>query len=655
MVPCNRRTILTATGVAVTSLAGCLSRDTDDTGDVAESDLPQSVQRVLDPIPADVDGTAIRYLYVIDPSTQNPGSTGSLLGSRENLGVEASKIDRAAIAIYGQSVGQTVAAYTGSFDASEIENPPSRSVSAEDGLAITASSRRTGWDAALDAAEAATDDPETGIDGQYSLRTLFEPLTDMGTMVGLLTVDEESVPEDAEIDTAAVEAIAIGTTMDVEAREETVRYVALFAEGNSADAAVIEEIVRTDSDEVSPEDVDVTAANGRATTTFTRELPHSQLPDNAPAARFGVEYDPETEVATLTHQGGDAVEAANLELRVDGQQVDAPWQPEETIEVGDSFDVQAPPVTLVRVLWVDPNLEDVRQPLGGQFVGAEQIFEASYDPGAEAITVTYTGGRSLDAADFVVHRWDGGGETRLDEFVDALEPDESFVVSEVAFGEGIEIEFRPTGDDALPPESVFWYTAEAPGEFELVAGDGTRTLVYRGETTVSAADYRVEVNDESAQRQWTAVSETLSGGERLDVDAASGDTIVVEYVAGSEPRTVYEHTILPDASFAFAVAESTVEITHDGGDAVAADALSVQIYPSETDRRRDAFASEYETVEEGDSITIEYEIPDDRDASEPEAVVVFYEGQMLDYVEPGQTAGDTEQGTNGGNASQGAE
>jgi hypothetical protein len=70
-----------------------------------------------------------------------------------------------------------------------------------------------------------------------------------------------------------------------------------------------------------------------------------------PNVAWGFEYDSGAEELTITHEGGDTVEASQLDLVVDAadQTTSSPF--EGDVSAGDSVTVEAPPSAVVRVVW----------------------------------------------------------------------------------------------------------------------------------------------------------------------------------------------------------------------------------------------------------------------------------------------------------------
>lgn len=87
---------------------------------------------------------------------------------------------------------------------------------------------------------------------------------------------------------------------------------------------------------------------------FGRRGPR-RTPSQAPAVQFTIDDDPSAETVTITHDGGDHVNADNLLVRVDDTPTAAQWDDEyETVTAGTDLTVdvsKAPSGATLRVIW----------------------------------------------------------------------------------------------------------------------------------------------------------------------------------------------------------------------------------------------------------------------------------------------------------------
>lgn len=69
-----------------------------------------------------------------------------------------------------------------------------------------------------------------------------------------------------------------------------------------------------------------------------------------PQLSIDAEYDASSEVAEITHEGGDTVEAANLQIKTDDRTFE--WEDEDgAVTAGDSVVIDVSQGTEVRVVW----------------------------------------------------------------------------------------------------------------------------------------------------------------------------------------------------------------------------------------------------------------------------------------------------------------
>lgn len=639
MVPISRRQFVAAGGLTV--LAGCLSRGADDgpgdDPDGGDGDLPGALSRALAPVPTSVEGDDVQLVRIAAPTADEdvPVSTVTA-GMPSDLDLDPEAVDRTAATTFRNDLSDNVATAVGSFDAADVGDPEDAAVHATDGIALAASSDSGPWDAGLEAAREAREDPDVGLAAERSLERILGPVADRGQILWLPTLLAEDAPQDAVLDSEALESIAVGIDTDFEAREQRMTYAVLFAADAEPDEGTVESILETDGNG-DVEDAGIEIDGRLATATLTQALSPYQLPDDSPDARFGLRYDAESGVVTLEQVGEESVDVANLELRIDEEPVEAPWDDEAEIEPGDTFELDAALLSTVEVRWIDPEREDVYQPLGRGVVGGNDVFEASYDREAEELTITYTGETTVDADQFELQRIGTEIEDRetepLTDRTDALEPGEELVIEDHSLGEQVHLRVTFDRENGQFSQSVFWHRARPPGRFEFDDEDGTPALVYRGESERPASDYRVTVDGEPVDTQWADVHDALADGDRLEVDADTGSEVAVEYAGDDEPHEMTATTVRPRAEFEFALEGESVEITHAGGESIDAEALDVRIHGAESPVPDDAWADAYDTVEEGDSITVEFtpDAEEDADRSRPETVLVLYDGHLLDH------------------------
>lgn len=357
-----------------------------------------------------------------------------------------------------------------------------------------------------------------------------------------------------------------------------------------------------------------------------------------PNTRASIEYDPDAGEITVQHRGGRTLPASELELQVGRTPADV--QPADKLdEFGpdDSFTVQVPPLSRVRLVWTGGDRE---HHIGGTTTARDAV-AATYDADAEAMTIEYVGEQPADPERLRVSV-NGVGEFRGreadQESAFAAEHDElttgdTVTVDDVGLDDTVVVSVHTEFENGSATSSVGHFSAAPRRGFAVDDGgpgsDGSgTTLRYVGEVRRDADAFRVLIDGEPAADQPTDETDRLTGGETLSLgELSSGTTITVEWTAGDETRTVTEHVIPPEATFEVAYESAddgeggVVTFTHAGGDALDADRLDVVVEPA-TDGLRpwDADADEV-TAGDETSVTVD---------SEPGmAVVVFNESEVL--------------------------
>lgn len=646
MAPTRRR-LLAIGGVAL--LAGCLENDSqepaeqndsnedpaadpDDQSDGDRTDEPslsEDIATVLGAIPRTVGDRSIRPLWIVAPPTENaetaseaPVPTTTLVA--QQLGLDPETIDRAAVAVDPEETAVSLAVAVGSFDGEALDPPGDVATHATDGLAILA--RNDGpWEAGLEAARDAAADPEAGIGP--AIEPVVAPIQD-NTFIGLAPNIEAvsfEVPD-------SVEQVAIGRRL-VDEYDQRVEFAVRFVDRGAATETAVGTIIddrRGNVDELDIEYERVGPEDRTVVGSFVTQLPPSQLPDNAPDARFVFR----APAGVLEQVGEEPVDPARLELRVGGETRAPPWDDREApIEPGDRFEIDVDPFQLVEVVWLDPEL-DVEQPLGRSVASGRDAFEGEYDPDADTLTITYTEEFEADATKFSLRRGGLGpeddGETNLESLVgERLTAGDSITVENVGYGDRIDITLtveRSRTDEAYGiTTSVFGFVAEPPGQFEFALEDETATITYRGDERQPAENYRIGFasEDEPASVQFTDRYDRLTDGDSVTVDVAVGDRIVVEWVGDDRPFRVDEYAVTPDATFEIDYDEGAEEltITHADGDPIDPERLRVEVLGASIENRT-PWIEPYETVEPGDAVVLSV-------AERPRRVFVIFDGSTV--------------------------
>lgn len=384
-----------------------------------------------------------------------------------------------------------------------------------------------------------------------------------------------------------------------------------------------------------------------------------------PRSQVRMAYDGADGTVTATHEGGDAVDAAALEARVDGDPAaDRPTDEFDTFEPGDAFSLEAEPFAEVELVWIhDGEDEDEAASAGADgatasasgtataavatgvavsgsvrddehrlasTVTAHDAFEAAYDVDAETVDITYVGEQDADPGRLELeHRGNeptpADGSAPFFEGVDTLSEGDTTVVEDVSARDRLSVTFTAERDGVVHHRSIFRFTPEPRMAFSFGERDGDLVATYGDRVARDADAFRILADGEETDAQPADDHDSLEAGDDVDLGSfEAGTELVVQWVVPDEPVDLRTHVVVPDVEFAFDVdleaGEATVE--HAGGDAVDAADLSVAVEPA--DFEGVAWDGDG-AVSEGDSTAVD--LP-----AEGRAVVVFYgDRQVLDH------------------------
>jgi len=555
------------------------------------------------------------------PGVEGGGVVG--VQTEELLGVPAEAIDRSVAAFSREAPQRSLVVLVGSFGADDLDPEQTVALDARDGLAVAGRTADGEWEAGVEAAGAAADDPDAGlVDAVEGVLTLVQDAP-----FAIASVAPEGVTPPT-VD-GEVEATAVGN-QPLEDRRQRTTYAVRFADADDASQTAIEEVVRANEDLPAGTDIEVQRYDRTVVASFTTNLPPAEQPDDSPDVRFSLrERDGET---TLVVRGQDSVDPANLELRVDGEARTPPWDGREApIESGEEFALEVGSLRSVVVWWLDPDRDDVEQPLGRNVTG-QSAFETASRSGT--FVLTYTGDRTVDADRLTVRarqlsRDDDGVERPLTEFVgDRLEPGDEVRLEDVEPGDGVSLMLSLENDTRVTSQTVFGTQVQPPGSVAIDAGDGQATLTYTGPEQ-PAGNYRVTVGGEPADSQFADGGDTLGDGDQITVQADLGDRVVVEWTGGDQRVPVADETLTPTAEFdaTFDPEAGELTVTYREGDSLDAGRLLVDVAPG-VDVDRAAWSETHDTVEPGDSVTLSV----DGDADPKQVVVVFDDTALLDRI-----------------------
>lgn len=694
----RRRLLAATGTVALAGCLSRGDDDPDESPDLESLDdasLPEELAAVLGALPDNVGGDAAGQVIVAAPAAEDDdGAYGTLVGDvGQRFGLADDAIDRVATATYDDYDRELLVA-AGSFAASDVDVSPLSvdgasgsgegsasatasgsqagddsdaadggagegspepaadgaaaasesgagsaqedvAVHAEDGFAILASGDDEPWDGGLEAAKLAHGDPDLGLLAQKPLAAVLDPLADESPIFLVPSFTEEELPENTDVDAEPVDLAAVTRSQVDETTEETT-FVFLFSSADAADEDVVDELIESGISDREFETESMEQDGPRIVTTIRAPLPEHQLPDDSPNlhARFWQREDG----LQLEFSGEESADPANLEYRVDGEAVDPPWAGDGTIEPGATYSIDLDLFATASVVWIDPERDGVEHSLGQYVHAPHDAFEHSYDLDARRMTITYTGDESIDASRFELRRDEPLGdasepsEESLDERLDELASGDEIVLEDVQVGEYVSLRVD-VGDHT---RHVYSAHARPPGAFEHVREDGQSFLVYRGEESRPADEFAVHVDEEPIATQWTDEYETLTSGDRLAIDLALGTDGTVVWTGGEEPVPVRRFTIAPDVEFAFDYDETAgeVTVTHDGGEALPADGLAVELHPPASDQPGTAWDASG-TVSEGDEVVVD--VPEEtREEDRNPIVAVTYGDMGLDHAELGR-------------------
>lgn len=497
--------------------------------------------------------------------------------------------------------------------------------------------------------------------GEEGAQTVGEEFTD-GTLdpSDAITVTDVSIGDSVQLTFDVEEPMGGGSLVHYRARPPRVWIRSRAEEGTT---------VRYDGEESRPADAFVTLIDGEPTDNqfadeydtlsggealVLGELPLGKTvavewrePDGpvviaehevVPSTRASIEYDPDAGEITVQHRSGRALPASELELQVGRTPADVrPADKLDEFGPDDSFTVQVPPLSRIRLVWTGGDRE---HHLGGTTTARDAV-AATYDADSEAMTIEYVGEQPADPERLrasVNSAGDSGGREDDQESEFAAEHDElttrdTITVDDVGLDDTVVVSVHTEFENGSATSSVGHFSATPRHGFVVDEGgrgsDGSgTTLRYVGEVRRDADAFQVLIGGEPAPTQPADETDRLTGGETLSLgDLAAGTTITVEWTAGGETRTVTEHVIPPQATFEVVYEPAddgeggVVTFTHDGGDALNADKVDVVVEPA-TDGLR-SWDSDADEVTAGDETSVTVD-------SEPGmAIVVFNENEVL--------------------------
>ncbi|WP_340101836.1 hypothetical protein [Salinibaculum salinum] len=346
-------------------------------------------------------------------------------------------------------------------------------------------------------------------------------------------------------------------------------------------------------------------------------------------------YDDAKGTVDLQYREGPALNAENLSVTIDGEPASTqPNDDYQQYEPEDKLTVEAPPFSFVEMVW---EREGESHEIGRTVTGEESI-EASYNPDKGNVEFAYVGQQPakperIDVVRGSTHQSrDGSEPTAFEMEHDTLTEGDSIQITSVDVDERLSVVLT---EDDQGHRTLLGFTPQPQWGFSFDERDGKIVALYRGRSTRDASSFRILVDGEESDLQPDDVHDRLEHGAEVNLgEFAAGTTLTVEWVVPEQPYEVRTHTVTPDVDFAFDLdAETgTMTIEHDGGDAVAADELTIAVHGGSEGRQRNAWTQSGSRVTEGDSVSVD--IGTETDNSREIHVAVLYKNRRaLDHGE----------------------
>lgn len=555
------------------------------------------------------DAQTVR-LYAPVPASDVPdGSTGmasARTGIADSIGLTAKSVDWAGVAMYDdRSAGIAVA--VGSFDAPKPHVPDTApadmATHREDGLFVmgfeqqTRSSSASPWQNGLDASEAALNDETPSLGDSEDVVSALTPLADGGyiTLLPTYPVDGQSIPIPSDMDTEGIATVAIGQSPTEDGNRRSTAVV-VFDSKSAVDESVIDSILGDYSDRHG---LTVRPNGRRVVGSATYDSTTGQ--SNGPDVYFSAQYVDAAGKVVLTCSGGESVKADALTVYADDERVNVEWE-NATVQKGDAVRFDSPPFTPVRVEWSDPN-SDATAVLTRRVAYDSTTFDGSYDAADDTVVFRYTGSQPAPTDNLRLQYHTTGESESSDEGTpveqDTLQTGDEITVEDVPYGEQVVLMARVEYDHGSMGSSVAYVSTSPPGHFSLQRE--TMDLVFRADQSQPASNYRVTVDGTPVETQFNDEYDRLEQGNTLSISAETGQKVVVEWIGDDGPIDVFTRRLIPQVSFDLQRDGDVFELTYRGEQSWDASAFEVRVGPSKTV----SFTDEYDTLEDGDSISID--------------------------------------------------
>ncbi|MCU4973268.1 hypothetical protein OB955_10995 [Halobacteria archaeon AArc-m2/3/4] len=342
------------------------------------------------------------------------------------------------------------------------------------------------------------------------------------------------------------------------------------------------------------------------------EAPPQRDWDASPDADIRTDVDGNAGTVTFEHVDGESIDTAQLELFHDGELAAVqPAEEYETFGVGDALSVDTGPLAYLELRWVDEEA-NVYDDYASVLVGGD-AFETAYDLDDATAEFTYTGEREADPDLLALgHRKDDGtvDSDELEQFADAfdvLTAGDSVTVENVEVGDRVTLELDvDAGQNGIRRRLAT--VRASPPRFALHSHrEGGLTGYYHDEEERDADEFRVLVDDESADFQLDDDHETLTPGTEIELgEVPIGSRVTVEWLEPDEPIEIANHLVRPRITVhtEYDDTDGTLAVEHRDGDTVDAADLELRI---DDEPAAVQPAEEYETFERADTLTVDVE------------------------------------------------
>jgi hypothetical protein len=320
----------------------------------------------------------------------------------------------------------------------------------------------------------------------------------------------------------------------------------------------------------------------------------------SPPGSASFEYDHGSETLTVTLDLEEPRDATDYELRIEGETAASQWSDQgDTVEDGDTITVDGLSVRdEVSVVWTKTGAE-----VASHWISAPGEVAFEYDAESKELTATMELEAEQDASDYLIRINDSEAETQWTDEYSTLEDGDSITLSDIDIGDQVVVNW---GDSGFP---VDFYRVSPPGEFDFRFDPETNQLEIEIalDRPQDASKYEIQIDEESAPRQWTDQGDTVEDGDTITLENVErGAEIAV--VWGEDKMVVGRTEAYPTAELSFSVDQEAgvLEITHNGGASFAASDLMAIVAKEESGPTEYEFSNHIDgEFTEGDSVEIE--------------------------------------------------